>query len=69
MNMSSGDCSVKMGPAARLTRETLGLLPEQRGGRFYGALAAHGQSAGLSRTRSLLAGGHASGFVRQWASI
>jgi len=32
MNMSSGDCSVKMGPAAtRLTRETLELLPEQRG--------------------------------------
>ena len=65
MNMSSGDCSVKMGPAAtRLTREKLGLLPGQRGGRFYGALAAHGQSAGPSRTRSLLAGGHPSGFVR-----
>ena len=46
MNMSSGDCSVKMGPAAtRQTRETLGLLPEQRGGGFTGRSPRTGQSA------------------------
>src|SRR5215470_14402047 len=46
MNMSSDGSSVKMGQAAkRLTRKLPGLLPEQRGRRFDGALAAHGQSA------------------------